>query len=123
MQRMTGGLYAKRYIFNVRDDDGRSHFTPVSREFPDLTFVLTWDYSGDDEIGSSRIQNGRCKTRLMSFKYMESVYDARGVDFDNFDDESWFNYCEARIRFREEAEDWWLDRILKEVRTKPRRSG
>lgn len=117
IQRVGDGLYRKRFYFQARNDDGQEYFTDLSLKFPSLCFVLTWDYSGDDEIGGCRIQNGRrAKTHLLSRKYMDSVMRERGIDFEadweDPEDDNWWTFCEVRNELLDECEEWWLQRIL-----------
>jgi hypothetical protein len=114
MQQLNEGLYGKRYIFQVRNDDGREYFTDLSRQFPSLRFVLTWDYSGDGEIASCLIQRGRSKLYVLTDRQIERVLVAHGYDLKgNATDEvdQWLRFIDARSELRDRAEKWWLKRL------------
>src|SRR4051812_20976465 len=62
MERWTRKIFKKKYVFQVRNDDGRDHFEEISRQFPSLLFVLVYDDGGDGQYGIYLIRKGRCRS-------------------------------------------------------------
>ena len=120
MKRFDSDLYGKTYYFTVRNDDGRQHFTRLSRQFESLRFVLTYDDSGSGEIGSYLIHRGRSKAYLIPEQQMDSVMSRHEVDFDADweadDGENWTRFVESRWELMDSAEQRWMRSVLK-IRT------
>ena len=80
-ERWTPKISRKKYLFQIRNDDGRDHFTEISRRFKSLWFVLVYDGAGGGQWGSYLIRQGRCR----SYSRVE----------DDWDDEDDWRFWEA----------------------------
>jgi len=101
-ERATGlgdGQLEKIYIFQVRNDNGLSHFRSVSRLYPELRFVLVYEASHCDEYGSYLLARGRARTYRIPNSQKEEVMARRGCvdDSDIAPDEAYFRFSEV----------WW----------------
>jgi len=125
MKDLGQGLRMKRYGFQIRNDDGRSHFRSVSVRYPALQFVLVNHWGPPDECTSFLIHGGRTKPYRMPDNLMDSVLAKHGYDPDldcDDDDEHEENYWkerEASWEMMDLAEVHWLNGVMRRIRSVP----
>jgi hypothetical protein len=102
--RRVGRHYEKTYGFQMKDTDGRDYFPDVSRDWPDLQFVLV---TACDEILASLIQRGRLREYTFPSRRFDAILKKRGYadledgsDDDLYWDSTWeaMDLAEARWR-------------------------
>src|SRR5262252_7736892 len=91
---MDAQISRKKYLFQIRNDDGRDHFTEISRRFKSLWFVLVYDGAGGGQWGSYLIRQGRCRSYSLPDKVEYAVWRKHGVE-DDWDDEDDWRFWEA----------------------------
>jgi hypothetical protein len=118
METLGQGLSQKKYVFQVRNDDGRDHFLTISRRYPDLIFQLTYDDAASGEFGSYLIRNCRAKAFLVPQKVIDSVMLKHNYDYENdeYDSENERRYWEASWELMDLAESHWLTGVVKRLR-------
>lgn len=94
-----------RYLFQVRDDDGRDHFQAVSTRFASLRFVLVYGDANSGEFGSYLISNGHAEGYLLPSETVDSLMRKHGIGFDSEDEGP---YWEASSEAMDLAEARWL---------------
>jgi len=94
----------KAYTFQICDDDGRSHFCRLSRQFPALCFVLVYFDPNNDPSGSFFISRGRTRSYELPGELTEAVMRKHGITGDDYDDCS---YWEASWELMDLAETHW----------------
>ena len=119
------GLAMKQYGFQIRNDDGRSHFRSVSVRYPDLHFVLVNHWGPPDECSSFLIHGGRTKAYRMPDALIDSVLAEYGFDpdldwdeehVDEYEDNNWVAFVAAQ-EMMELAGARWLDGLLRRIRS------
>jgi hypothetical protein len=111
-ERATGlgdGQLEKIYTFQVRNDDGLNHFRSVSRQYPDLRFILVYEASHCDEYGSYLLARGRARTYRIPDRQKEEVMVRHGIteDFVMDSDDKYFRYTEVWWELMDLAEAHW----------------
>jgi hypothetical protein len=104
IQRLEKGLAQKIYIFQVRNEDGRSHFRNLSNRHAHLGFVLVFGDPSSGDFGSYYIRRGRIRKFLIPQKTKEAVMVKHGVDHDSDDDSS---FWEASWELMDLAQIHW----------------
>jgi hypothetical protein len=110
IERWHPGLSRKKYVFQVRNDDGRDHFREISREFKSLHFILVFDDGGDGKFGSYLIRDGHCRTYSIPQKLVNAVL-AKHKAVEILNDEDYFEYFEACWELMDLAQAHW-ERLL-----------
>lgn len=115
-ERMRGigpHLSMKKYMFQVRGDDGLDHFRDVSRRCISLYFVLAYHDPNVGEFGSYLIRQGRSRAYAVPEGLINSVMWMHGVDFEAGDYEVQGGYWEASLEIMDQAESRWLTRLVR----------
>jgi len=107
-RRLGPGRLKKVYRFQIRNDDGRTHFRRVSRRFPGLLFVLTYFYPSSNSCGSYLICRGRSRHFLVPERRWQALVVTHGV-LDELE-EDW-RYWEASWAAMDFAEARWESHI------------
>jgi len=113
MRRIGPHLSMKKYVFQVRNDDGLNHFREVSRRCSSLYFVLAYHDPNVGEYGSYLIRQGRSRAYAVPEGLIDSVLSRHGVDYDADDDENEGRYWEASWEIMDQAESRWLARFVR----------
>ena len=111
-ERATGlgpNLLKKLYVFQVRGDDGFNHFRNVSRQHPELRFVLVYGDPNCDDYGSYFLADGRARSYKISDSQKAGVMAKNsGADEDAPDsDEEDLRFYEASWELMDLAEAHW----------------
>jgi hypothetical protein len=107
MENVGQGISKKRYIFQVRNDDGRDHFRAISRRYPSLDFVLAYYDVNVGEYGSYLIRDGSSRAYTVPSEIIESVMAKHEYDPDSEDADE-FGFWEASYELADMAEARWL---------------
>jgi hypothetical protein len=102
--RLLPDRTSKKYVFQIRNDDGLRHFRSISRTYPSLKFVLVYGSNGDDTYGSYSIFRGRARSYSVPATTVEDVMAKHGV-LDDPDDE--WSFLEAEMEIMDLAEARW----------------
>jgi hypothetical protein len=118
MVSLGQGLSQKKYGFQVRNDDGVDHFRKVSRRYPELKFVLSYDGTEDPARGwycSCFIRQGRSTEYIVPQDSIDAVMSKHGIDYNSIDNEiDWWD--EPSWELMDLAESHWLTRVVKRLR-------
>jgi hypothetical protein len=95
MVRLKTRWYHKRYRFQVRNDDGISHFQRRSRSYPSLTFLLAYGDPNAGETGSAYICRGRAKRFVFSGAAFENFLFQQGLPKNCDDPDYEWKYWDA----------------------------
>jgi hypothetical protein len=118
MKTLGGGLSQKKYVFQVCYGDDRDHFRRISRQYPELGFVLTYDECDDPAsggFGSYFIRQGRSTEYVVPQDTIDSVMSRYGVDYNSDDNEiDW--WYEPSWDLMDLAESHWVTRVVKRLR-------
>ena len=117
METLGRGLSKKKYVFQVRNDDGHDHFREISRRYRSLWFVLAYHDPNSGEFGSYFIRQGRSRVYLVPEDVITSVMSTYGVDYDSDDEENECRFWEASWAVIDMAESRWLPAVLKKATT------
>jgi hypothetical protein len=101
--RRVGRHFEKKYVFQMKGTDGRDYFPDVSRDWPDLQFVLVT--ACEDEFLASLIQRGRLRQYTLPSRRFEAILKKRGYDPEDGSDE--YLYWESTWEAMDLAEAKW----------------
>lgn len=110
---LSSEFLSKAYNFQVRNDDGLGHFRRISREHPELCFVLVFGDPSTDDYGSYLIRNGRSRVYRVPNKLKEQVWGKHGV-VEEVDEEAYedWRFWEASWELMDVAETRWRQAVL-----------
>jgi hypothetical protein len=118
MQRWAPDVFAKKYLFQVRNDDGRDHFLEVSPRFEALCFVLVF---GDPygSYGSYLIRQAHYRCYSVSQQKVDCVQSKHGVvdQADDAADEEDWRFWEASWELMDIAEVHWRRFVLQPAKS------
>lgn len=103
--------WQKTYRFQVRNGDGRQHFTRISKQYPHLWFILAFGDPNNDDNGSCLIRNGHGRTFIISNRAKDAVYRKHRHDPDDDSNENENRYWEAQSEMVDIAEQHWWSKI------------
>jgi hypothetical protein len=117
MEALERGFAKKEYRFQIRNDDGRTHFGRVSKGHPELFFVLVYFDPNVPPSGSFFISRGRARSHVLPDRLMDAVMAKHGV-VDNSDDDSDddIRYWEASWELMDLAEAHWKKALERAIR-------
>jgi hypothetical protein len=110
-------LLKKVYTFQVRGDDGLSHFRSISRQHPDLRFVLVYGDPNCDDYGSYFLIRGRARSYRLSDRQKAKVMVKHGCadDAGGDTDEGEFGFWEASWELMDLAETHWSGLVFQRI--------
>lgn len=108
--RRRKSFFQKTYIFQIRWDDGRTHFRKISRNFPSLYFILIYAAPNIDAVGSYLIRGGRSRHYALTETMKVATYAKHG-ESENADDVDDDSYWEAQWELMDLADAYW-DRFI-----------
>jgi hypothetical protein len=110
-------LLKKLYVFQVRGDDGFNHFRNISRQHPELRFVLVYGDPNCDDYGSYFLADGRARSYKISDCQKECVmakHCGTGQHAPN-SDEADLHFCEACWELMDLAEAHWNANFIRVI--------
>ena len=103
---ISPGLSRKAYMFQVARGDGKEHFQSLSRQAPDLGFVLVYACPGVDNYGSYLLRNGSARSYRLPAQVLGRVMAKHGVTSSDDDTEDW-RFWDAASELMDLAEAHW----------------
>ena len=125
IERWAARTYRKKYVFQVRSDDGRDHFQEISLKFTSPWFVLVFGDPDLNDYGSYVIRQGRSRSYSVPDKLKIEVMARHGAE-DITDDEDDWRFWDASWELMDLAQVHWDRFLLKQsspdLRKAPRSS-
>ena len=121
IKTLEPGFAKKEYIFQIRNDDGRTHFTRLSHQFPALYFIVVYfDPNNSPMCGSFFIARGRARSYEVPDEVVEAVFAKHGYTEDSNDDDA---FWEASWELMDLAEGHWQQTLIKAIHRRPGKVG
>src|SRR5262245_57356771 len=89
IEAWTPKISRKKYVFQVRNDDGRDHFQELSQWFTSSWFVLVYGDPNVDQYGSYIIRQGRCQSYCVPDKLKMDMMRKHGAEDIKDDEDDW----------------------------------
>jgi hypothetical protein len=105
VERVSDGVYRKRFTFQIRNDYGIQHFARVSRRFRRLSFVLVFGDPNGDCYGSALIARGDAREFDVSPRQQRSIWRKHKVTLEDGDE---WRFWEASWELMDLAEAHWM---------------
>ena len=121
IKTLEPGFATKEYTFQICNDDGRTHFTRLSRQFPTLDFVVVFfDPNNSPICGSFFISRGRARSYVVPEEVETAVFAKHGYTEDSNDDDG---FWEASWELEELAKAHWQQTLIKAIHRRPGKVG
>ena len=114
IERWTPKISRKKYVFQVRSDDGRDHFQELSRRFTSPWFVLVYGDPSGEQYGSYIIRQGRCRSYSVPDKLKIAVMRKHGAEYIEDDEDDW-RFWEASWELMDLAQAHWDGLLLEDL--------
>jgi hypothetical protein len=114
IERWAPKIFRKKYVFQVRSDDGRDHFQELSRRFTSSLFLLVYGDPNVDQYGSYIIRQARCRSYSVPDKLKTAVMRKHGAE-DIKDDEDDWRFWDASWELMDLAQAHWDGILLEDL--------